>query len=123
MKLGAFSISLSVKDIIVSRDFYLNLGFEEMAGDVNQKWLIMHNDDTVIGLFQDMLKNNILTFNPGWNQKAEELKDFEDIRSIREVLKAKGISIENEVDQGGEGSASFMVTDPDGNTILFDQHR
>lgn len=123
MKLGAFSISLSVKDIKASKAFYEKLGFKEFGGDIGQKWLIMKNEDHLIGLFEGMFEGNLLTFNPGWNQNAEELSEFEDIRELQEKLKESGLTIEPEIDSNSEGPASFTLTDPDGNQILIDQHR
>lgn len=123
MKLGAFSVSLSVKDINKSKSFYENLGFQVLGGDITQNWLIMKNESCVIGLFQGMFDKNILTFNPGWNQNAENLDSFTDIRVIQQQLKAKGIKILSEADETTEGPASFTIEDPDGNPILFDQHR
>ena len=123
MKLGAFSVSLSVKDINKSKSFYENLGFQVLGGDITQNWLIMNNESCVIGLFQGMFEKNILTFNPGWNQSAENLNSFTDIRDIQKQLKEKGIKILTEADETSEGPASFTIEDPDGNPILFDQHR
>lgn len=123
MNLGAFSVSLAVKDIHASREFYSKLGFTDFAGDISQNWLIMKSGDHVIGLFQGMFPNNILTFNPGWDQSASNLESFTDIREIHQVLKENGISPDSEVEFSPDGPASFSVTDPDGNTILFDQHR
>lgn len=123
MKLGAFSVSLSVKDINKSKSFYENLGFQVLGGDITENWLIMKNESCVIGLFQGMFDKNILTFNPGWNQNAENLDSFTDIRVIQQQLKAKGIKILSEADETSEGPASFTIEDPDGNPILFDQHR
>ena len=123
MKLGAFSVSLSVKDIKASKAFYEKLGFEEFGGNISQKWLIMKNGDHLIGLFEGMFEGNLLTFNPGLNQSAEELKDFEDIRHLQDRLKEKGIESDPEIDPNSEGPASFTITDPDGNHILIDQHR
>src|SRR4051812_37655036 len=123
MKLGAFSISLSVKDINKSKSFYENLGFQAFGGDITQNWLIMKNESTVIGLFQGMFEKNILTFNPGWNQNAENLDSFTDIRELQKQLKANGIKMLSEADETNEGPASFTIEDPDGNTILVDQHR
>ncbi|WP_394186278.1 VOC family protein [Metabacillus halosaccharovorans] len=123
MKLGAFSVSLSVKDINKSKSFYENLGFEVLGGDITQNWLIMKNDSSVIGLFQGMFEDNILTFNPGWNQNAENLDSFTDIRDIQKQLKAKGMNLTSEADETTEGPASFTIKDPDGNLILIDQHR
>ncbi|MCA0150893.1 MULTISPECIES: VOC family protein [Rossellomorea] len=123
MKLGAFSVSLSVKDIHLSKSFYENLGFEVMGGNIDQNWLIMKNESCIIGLFQGMFEKNILTFNPGWDQNAENLESFTDVRDLQKNLKAKGISMLSEADETSEGPASFTIEDPDGNTILVDQHR
>ncbi|WP_264737558.1 VOC family protein [Cytobacillus firmus] len=123
MKLGAFSVSLTVKDIKKSKEFYEKLGFEALGGDIAQNWLILKNENCVIGLFQAMFEKNILTFNPGWNQNAENLEGFTDIRNLQKQLKEKGIHIINEADESGSGPASFTLEDPDGNAILFDQHR
>jgi len=122
MKLGAFSISLSVKDIQVSKKFYENLGFEVFAGDIEKKYLIMKNENSLVGLFQGMFENNILTFNPGWDTNAQKLENFEDVREIQKHLKNKGISPMKEIDNNSTGPASMIITDPDGNTILLDQH-
>ena len=122
MQLGAFSISLSVKDIKASQTFYEKLGFTVFGGDIDQNWLILKNGEHVIGLFQDMFENNILTFNPGWDQNAQPLETFEDVRAIQQALKAQGVDISDEADPNTTGPASFMVIDPDGNPILFDQH-
>lgn len=123
MKLGAFSISLNVKDIKASKQFYENLSFTVLAGSLEKKYLIMKNENSLIGLFQGMFENNILTFNPGWDENGNNIKSFHDIREIQEELKNKGIRIDNQIDTGSSGPASFMVTDPDGNVILIDQHR
>ena len=123
MKLGAFSISLSVQDIKASKQFYENLGFTILGGSLDQNYLIMKNENSLIGLFQGMFDNNILTFNPGWDENGNNINSFNDIREIQEELKNKGIKIENEIDKTSSGPASFMVTDPDGNVLLFDQHR
>ncbi|MBN8203288.1 VOC family protein [Bacillus sp. NTK034] len=123
MKLGAFSVSLSVKDIKKSKEFYEKLGFEALSGNIEQNWLILKNDNCVIGLFQGMFEKNILTFNPGWNQNAENLEGFTDIRELQKQLKEQGIHIINEANESGSGPASFTLEDPDGNAILFDQHR
>ena len=123
MELGAFSVSLNVKDIKVSKDFYEKLGFQPLGGDILQKWLIMKNGNCVIGLFQGMFEKNILTFNPGWNQNAENLESFTDVRDIQKQLKAKGMKMLTEADEGSEGPAHFVIEDPDGNPILVDQHR
>ncbi|UNZ00308.1 VOC family protein [Zhouia spongiae] len=122
MKLGAFSISLNVKDLKVSKSFYEKLGFSVFAGDIGMNYLIMKNEDTLIGLFQGMFENNILTFNPGWDSDAGTLKDFDDVRSIQRSLKDEGIQLLSEVKEGSKGPGSFTLTDPDGNTILIDQH-
>ncbi|MGM0780159.1 MAG: VOC family protein [Bacillota bacterium] len=123
MKLGAFSVSLTVKDIKKSKEFYEKLGFETFGGNIEQNWLILKNENCVIGLFQGMFEKNILTFNPGWNQNAENLEEFTDIRDLQKQLKDQGISIINEANESGSGPASFTLEDPDGNAILFDQHR
>lgn len=123
MKLGAFSVSLSVKDINKSKEFYETLGFQTLGGNIEQNWLILKNENCVIGLFQGMFENNILTFNPGWNQNAENLEDFTDIRDIQKYLKEQGLPLMTEADESGSGPASFTLEDPDGNAILIDQHR
>ena len=123
MKLGAFSVSLSVKNLTVSRQFYENLGFEVFAGSEEQNYLIMKNGETLIGLFHGMFEGNLLTFNPGWNQEAGELDQFEDIREIQKKLKQAGASLVSEADENSTGPANFLVTDPDGNMLFFDQHR
>ncbi|MEH7224431.1 VOC family protein [Bacillus sp. JJ1566] len=123
MKLGAFSVSLNVKNIHKSKDFYENLGFQTLGGDITQNWLIMKNGNTVIGLFQGMFEKNILTFNPGWDQNAQNLDSFTDVRDIQKQLKEKGITVLTEADESSEGPAHFVLEDPDGNQILFDQHR
>jgi lactoylglutathione lyase len=123
MKLGAFSVSLAVKDIAASRAFYEKFGFSILGGNQDQRWLIMKNDDVLIGLFQGMFEGNILTFNPGWDSNAKNLDDFTDIRDIQRHLKSHGIALSTAADESTEGPASFTVTDPDGNQILVDQHR
>ena len=123
MKLGAFSVSLAVKDIVASRDFYMKLGFEEAGGDIEQNWLILRNGDHVIGLFQGMFEKNTLTFNPGWDQHCGELESFTDVRAIQRKLREAGVEIAMEADESTQGPASFSVLDPDGNPVLFDQHR
>jgi lactoylglutathione lyase len=123
MKLGAFSVSLNVKDITVSKAFYENLGFQTFGGDITQNWLIMKNDNSIIGLFQGMFDKNILTFNPGWNENAENLESFTDVREIQKQLKEKGITMLTEADESTDGPAFFTIEDPDGNQILLDQHR
>lgn len=122
MKLGAFSQSLAVKDIDASRVFYETLGFSVFGGDQAQNWLIMKNGDHLIGLFQGMFESNIMTFNPGWDQDAQNLANFTDIREIQAKLLHQGVSVSSELDSLSSGPASFTVTDPDGNVILFDQH-
>ncbi|MFC5602813.1 VOC family protein [Sporosarcina koreensis] len=122
MKLGAFSVSLTVKDIHASKAFYENLGFQTFGGNLEQNWLIMKNENCIIGLFQGMFDKNILTFNPGWNQNAENLDSFTDIRDLQKELKEKGIQLLTEADEASEGVASFTLEDPDGNVILVDQH-
>ncbi|MCF6136649.1 VOC family protein [Pseudalkalibacillus berkeleyi] len=123
MELGTFSISLTVKDIHKSKEFYENLGFRDLGGDISQNWLIMKNEKCVIGLFQGMFDKNILTFNPGWNENAENLDSFTDIRDLQKQLKEKGVKILTEADETSEGPASLTIEDPDGNPILIDQHR
>jgi len=122
MDLGAFSLSLAVKDIHASKEFYEKLGFKAYGGDIAQNWLILKNGIKVIGLFQGMFDKNIITFNPGWNQDAEKLKEFTDVRELQKSLKAKGIVFNSEADETSLGPASFTIEDPDGNAILFDQH-
>lgn len=123
MHLGAFSISLSVKNLAASRAFYETLGFSVFGGQAEQNWLIMKNGDAIIGLFQGMFQGNMLTFNPGWNQNAQSVDPFDDVRSIQTQLQAAGIALQVEVDNATTGPAHIVVTDPDGNTILIDQHR
>lgn len=123
MNLGAFSVSLAVKDLAASRTFYEALGFSIFGGDAAQGWLIMQNGDHVIGLFQGMFPSNILTFNPGWDQHARPLDTFTDVRELQRQLKAKGLALATEADEATSGPASFVVIDPDGNSILVDQHR
>lgn len=122
MKLGAFSASLSVKDIHASKLFYENLGFTVFAGDIEKNYLILKNGNALIGLFQGMFENNILTFNPGWDKNANKLDTFNDVREIQKSLKNKGLKLATEADEDTSGPASFVVLDPDGNTILIDQH-
>ncbi len=123
MKLGAFSISLSVKDLKTSKEFYEKLGFNTFAGSMEQNYLIMKNDNALIGLFQGMFEGNILTFNPGWDENASNLENFNDIREIQKHFKNSGLKLTSEADEKTEGPASLMLTDPDGNVILLDQHR
>jgi lactoylglutathione lyase len=122
MELGAFSVSLNVKDLEVSKTFYEKLGYQVFAGDSTQNWLIMKNGDHIIGLFQGMFKKNMLTFNPGWDQNANKLDSFTDVRDLQRELKAQGIKFENEADESTTGPASFLIIDPDGNPVLIDQH-
>lgn len=123
LKLGAFSISLSVNDLKTSQEFYEKLGFVHFAGERSKNYLIMKNGNALIGLFQGMFENNLLTFNPGWDENAVNLEKFDDIRVIQQRLKAKGIFPLTEIDENTSGPAGFMITDPDGNVILIDQHR
>jgi catechol 2,3-dioxygenase-like lactoylglutathione lyase family enzyme len=122
MELGAFSVSLAVKDLAASRSFYEALGFTAFHGDADQGWLILKNGECVIGLFQGMFERNILTFNPGWDQAAQPVEPFTDVRELQRRLRAAGIAFEQEADEATSGPASFIVVDPDGNPILFDQH-
>jgi lactoylglutathione lyase len=122
MELGAFSISLAVKDLGTSMAFYEKFGFKVFAGDASQNWLIMKNGDHVIGLFQGMFEKNILTFNPGWDSNAQKLAAFTDVRDLQRQLKAQGVQLQQEADESATGPASFIVIDPDGNPILIDQH-
>lgn len=122
MELGAFSVSLAVKDIAASKLFYEKLGFTGFAGDQSQNWLIMKNGDHAIGLFQGMFEKNILTFNPGWSSDAQPLGQFTDVREVQRQLQARGVTMIGEADEGSTGPASFMIVDPDGNAILVDQH-
>ena len=122
MELGAFSVSLAVKDIAASKLFYEKLGFTGFMGDQSQKWLIMKNGDHAIGLFQGMFEKNILTFNPGWNSNAQQLREFTDVRELQRQIKDRGVNMNSEADESTTGPASFMIADPDGNTILVDQH-
>ena len=122
MELGNFSVSLAVKDIERSKVFYEKLGFSVFGGDQSQNWLILKNGDHVIVLFQGMFDKNILTFNPGWDSNAQPLKNFTDVRELQRRLKASGVDMISEADESSTGPASFMIADPDGNTILVDQH-
>ena len=122
MELGAFSISLAVKDLDASREFYEKFGFSVFGGDPSQSWLILKNGDHVIGLFQGMFDKNMLTFNPGWDSNAQELTTFTDVRQLQRQLKAQGVHLVNEADESTTGPASFVALDPDGNPILVDQH-
>ena len=122
MELGAFSVSLAVKDIEASREFYEKFGFTAFAGDASQNWLMLRNGSHVIGLFQGMFERNILTFNPGWDQNTEALEAFTDVRDLQRQLKAQGVELMNEADESTTGPGSFVAVDPDGNPILVDQH-
>jgi len=123
MHLGAFSVSLAVKNLIQSKVFYEKLGFKTFAGELDQSWLIMKHGDHLIGLFEGMFDQNILTFNPGWDQNAQELNSFDDVREIQKHLKENKIGLDVEAEENTSGPASIMLTDPDGNKILIDQHR
>ena len=123
LKLGVFSLSLSVADLAVSRQFYENLGFRQMGGGEEMNYLIMKNEHAIIGLFQGMFEGNILTFNPGWDENAQNVAEFDDVRKIQQTLKSLGVSLESEADESTTGPGSMMVKDPDGNLILVDQHR
>lgn len=122
MNLGAFSVSLAVKDIHASQAFYEKLGFSKFGGSAEHGWLILKNGDHIIGLFQGMFERNILTFNPGWDQNAQKLAAFTDVRELQKQLKAQGVPFSTEADESTTGPASFVVTDPDGNPVLVDQH-
>ena len=122
MELGAFSIGLAVKDLAASRAFYEKLGFAAVGGDADQGWLILRSPSCTIGLFHGMFENSILTFNPGWDENAQPLAQFTDVREIQNKLKSDGVSFDSEADEATTGPASFMITDPDCNTILVDQH-
>lgn len=122
MNLGAFSVSLAVRNLKASQAFYETLGFKPFHGDAAQNWLILKNGDHVIGLFQGMFEKNILTFNPGWDQNAQKLPNFTDIRELQKQLKAQGVTFVQQADETTTGPASFVIVDPDGNAILVDQH-
>ena len=123
MKLGAFSISLNVKDLTISKEFYENLGFKVFAGSMDKNYLIMKNENALVGLFQGMFEGNIMTFNPGWDENAQNIESFDDVREIQSQLKAKNVKLISEADTDSTGPANAMLTDPDGNIILIDQHR
>lgn len=123
MHLGAFSISLTVADIHKSKAFYETLGFTEVGGNIDQNWLVLANGDTKIGLFHGMFDKNLLTFNPGWDQRAQELDTFEDVRDLQSRLQAAGLDLVRSADPDGGGPDYFTLNDPDGNPILIDQHR
>lgn len=122
MKLGAFSVSLEVKDIQASFDFYSKLGFAEVGGNIEQNWLILRNGDTTIGLFQGMFEGNVLTFNPGWDAHCNTLEDFDDVRDLLAEFKKQGVQVAHETIDGSSGPSNFALVDPDGNSILIDQH-
>jgi predicted enzyme related to lactoylglutathione lyase len=122
MELGNFSVSLAVKDIKASKAFYEKLDFKEVGGKLEQNWIVLQNGNAKIGLFQGMFDKNIMTFNPGWTHDKQTLTDFEDVRDLQRSLKARGLTMATEADEATQGPAHFMLTDPDGNTLLFDQH-
>ena len=122
MELGAFSVSLAVKDIEASRGFYEKFGFKVVGGDASQNWLILRNSDHTVGLFQGMFEKNILTFNPGWDDEARPVGSFTDVRELQRELKSKGVELVSEADEDSTGPGSFVAVDPDGNPILVDQH-
>lgn len=122
MRLGNFSVSLTVKDIAASRAFYEKLGFKVVSGDQSKSWIVLQNESTKIGLFQGMFERNMLTFNPGWDSEKNTLKNFDDVREIQRQLKAAGLTLTVEADESTTGPAYLMLTDPDGNPILVDQH-
>jgi len=122
IKLGNFSVSLTVKDIKASRAFYEKLDFKEVGGKLEENWIVLQSGNARIGLFQGMFDKNIMTFNPGWTKDKDTLKDFQDVRELQRILKARGITMAAEADETTEEPAHFMITDPDGNTLLFDQH-
>jgi catechol 2,3-dioxygenase-like lactoylglutathione lyase family enzyme len=123
MKLGAFSISLAVKDIHKSKAFYETLGFSYKGGNIDQNWIVLKNENAVIGLFQGMFEGNIITFNPGWDGNAQHVEEFDDVRAILEALQKAGITLTAQSDMPSEGPAYITLSDPDGNNILIDQHR
>lgn len=122
MELGNFSVSLAVADIKASKAFYEKLDFKEVGGNLDQNWIILQNGTTTVGLFQGMFEDNIMTFNPGWTKDKETLKDFQDVRELQRTLKERGITMSVEADESTSGPANFVIADPDGNSILFDQH-
>lgn len=123
MRLGAFSISLSVKDLAASKKFYEDLGFSDLGGDMSKNYLIMKNGNALVGLFQGMFDGNMLTFNPGWDEEAKNVDPFDDVRDIQRELRGKGVALVAEADENAFGPAHIVLMDPDGNTILIDQHR
>jgi len=122
IRLGKFSVSLAVKDLAKSREFYEKLGFKVTGGEQSQNWLLLQNETATIGLFQGMFSKNMLTFVPGWDRNDKALPDFDDVRDIQKTLKSRGIAIKTEADEASTGPASLMVVDPDGNPILLDQY-
>lgn len=122
MDLGAFSVCLAVKDIHVSKEFYEKLGFVQRSGDIDKNWVVLKNGIVVIGLFQGMFDKNIMTFSPGWDQDAKELKEYTDVRDLQKEIKKKGIRLNEEADEETRGPAHFILEDPDGNQIMFDQY-
>ncbi len=122
MQLGNFCISLAVKNLEASRVFYEKLGFKKVAGDAAQNWLVLKNGETKIGIFQGMFERNMLTFNPGWDNSAQKVDQFTDVRELQRQLKAQGLTLSPEADESTTGPAYFMLTDPDGNPVLVDQH-
>lgn len=122
MELGNFSVSLAVKDIQASKAFYEKLDFKQVAGTLEQNWVVLQNGNATIGLFQGMFEKNLMTFNPGWTKDMQTLKDFQDVRELQRTLKARGLASDPQAQATTEGPAHFMLTDPDGNTLLFDQH-
>ena len=123
MNIGAFSLSLAVKNIEASLAFYEKIGFEKFFGNIDEKWLILKNGDVTIGIFEGMFEKNLMTFNPGWDDSAKDVDPYTDVRKLQKDWKAKGINIIDEVDESTEGPGSFFIEDPDGNQILIDQHR
>ena len=122
MKLGNFSVSLAVKDLAASRAFYEKLGFKMVAGEPKQRWIVLQNGTTKIGLFQGMFEKNLLTFNPGWDSSGKPLAAFDDVRDLQKALKSRGVALTSEADEASTGPAHFTLVDPDGNQLLFDQH-
>ncbi|MBL8858297.1 MAG: VOC family protein [Planctomycetes bacterium] len=122
MQLGNFSVSLNVKDIKASKEFYEKLDFKQVGGKIEQNWVVLQNGTVTVGLFQGMFPRNMLTFNPGWSPMKETLKEFQDVRELQRTLKARGVKLQTEADESTDGPASFTLVDPDGNPILFDQH-
>ena len=122
MDLGAFSVCLAVKDIHASKEFYEKLGFTQRSGDISQNWIVLKNGNVVIGLFQGMFDENIMTFSPGWDQDAKELKEYVDVRDIQKEFKKKGVRLSREANEETSGPEHFILEDPDGNKIMFDQY-